>query len=308
MAQQSTSSKIWIIVLILFGLFIISIFTAMIFSLALFGTSLPATGNVALVPIVGEITTDGSETVWGETTTSSTDVVAFIEEIEEDDSIKAILFEIDSPGGSAVASKEIVDAIKAAKKPKVAVIRELGASGAYWAASAADHIIADELSITGSIGVLSSYLEFSGLMERYGVKYQEITGGKYKDTGSPFKNLTDEERAILQQKIDKIHRIFIDSVAQNRNLSRGQVLKAADGMFLLGIEAKELGLVDEIGNKKTAEAWIKQKTNLTEISYVEYKYEPTLLEALAKLKNQNSFFIGKGIASYFAEQKNKIRT
>ncbi|MEM3126513.1 MAG: signal peptide peptidase SppA [Candidatus Woesearchaeota archaeon] len=305
---KSTSSKVWIIVLVLFGLLMISSLTALIFSVALFGTSFPAEGNVALIPITGEISTDGSESSWGEITTSSTDVMSFIEEAEKNNEIKAILFEIDSPGGSAVASKEIVDAIKQAKKPKVAVIRELGASGAYWAASATDHIIADELSVTGSIGVLSSYLEFSGLMEKYGVKYHELTGGRYKDAGSPFKSLEPDEELLLKQKINRIHSIFIDSVAQNRNLSREKVEEVADGMFLLGIEAKEAGLVDEIGNRKTAEIWIKQRTNLTEVTYAEYVHEPTLLETLSKLKNQNSFWTGRGIASQFAENKLKIRT
>ena len=306
--KENSSKKILTIVLILSGLFIISLFTAMIFSFALFGESLPKSGNVALIPLKGVITTDGQDLGWGESGVSSTEIVEFIEEVEKDDQIKAIVFEIDSPGGSAVASKEIADAIRSTKKPTVAVIRELGASGAYWSASATDHIIADELSITGSIGVLSSYLEFSGLMEKYGVKYQQLTAGKYKDSGSPFKSLSLEEELMFQSKIDKIHQVFIYSVAQNRKIDPIKVKQIADGNFYLGMEAKELGLVDELGNKKSAEIYLKQKYNLTEITYVEYEHEDSLFEIFSELKNQNSFFVGKGIASQFTNQKVSIRT
>ena len=89
-------------------------------------------------------------------------------------------------------------------KPTIALIREIGTSGAYWIAASADRIVADELSLTGSIGVTSSYLEFEGLLNRYDINYQQISAGKYKELGNPLKELTEEERQTLQEKINKI--------------------------------------------------------------------------------------------------------
>jgi len=149
------------------------------------------TGNVALIPISGVIMTEESGSYFSSEIASSSEIVKSLHEAEESSQIKAIVLEINSPGGSAVASDEIGSAVKKAKlkKPVVAVIRDAGASGGYWVASAADYIVANRMSITGSIGVLSSYLEFSGLMEQYGVTYEKLTAGKYKDMGNPFEKL-----------------------------------------------------------------------------------------------------------------------
>src|SRR3990167_6506295 len=127
-------------------------------------------GNVALIKIYGPITTTDSGS-FASSATSSTDIVELIEKAEKNDEIKAIVFEINSPGGSPVASDEIGRAVKDAQKPTVAWIREVGASGGYWIASASDHIIANRMSLTGSIGVIGSYLEFAELLDRYNVTY-----------------------------------------------------------------------------------------------------------------------------------------
>ena len=133
-------------------------------------------GNVALIPIEGMITVNGAAG-FGASGASSSDVVKFIEKADENTQVQVILLEINSPGGSAVASDEIAAAVKNTEKPVVALIREAGASGGYWIASAADYVIANRMSITGSIGVISSYLEFSGLMEQYGVGYERLVAG-----------------------------------------------------------------------------------------------------------------------------------
>ena len=145
-------------------------------------------GNVALIPIEGIITGSGGSYL-GSSTISSKSIVEFIEEADKSDNIDAIVLEINSPGGSAVASDEIAEAVKNAKKPVVSFIREVGASGGYWVASASDYIIANRMSITGSIGVISSYLEFSGLMEKYGVGYERLVAGENKDLLSPYTKL-----------------------------------------------------------------------------------------------------------------------
>src|SRR3989338_349336 len=148
-------------------------------------------GNIALISIKGAVMpSDGFSFLAGDGV-SSERIKREPEKAEKDPSVKAILLEIDSPGGAAVASQEVANAVKASKKFKVAWIRETGASGAYWVASAADKIVASPLSITGSIGVLASYLDFSGLLNRYNVTYERIVGGKYKDIGAPYKDLTE---------------------------------------------------------------------------------------------------------------------
>jgi len=261
-------------------------------------------GNVALISIEGVIA-GNQGSYWGQEVVSSKEIVGFLKEAEENTMIKAVVLEINSPGGSAVASDEIASQIKRMKKPVVAVIREVGASGGYWVASAADYVIANRMSITGSIGVLSSYLEFSGLMEHYGVSYERLVAGEYKDMGTPFRKLTEEERNILQKKINKIHEFFIEEIARNRNLSGEKVKKLATGEFFLGSEALGLGLVDELGNKERAEAYLKERLGLKEIDYMQYEIKKSFWEELLGVFNNYFFKIGEGIGSVLVSQGNK---
>ena len=164
----------------------------------------------------------------------------------------AYIFEIDSPGGLVVPSKEIADKIKSIKVPKIAQIRGCGASGAYWVASACDKIIANDMSIVGSIGVRSGYLEFSDLLKKYGVKYNNLNAGKFKGAGDPFSELTEDQRKYLEDHINETHEYFIKSVAKNRNMDIENLRKIADGRIFSGLKGKELGLVDELGGLETA--------------------------------------------------------
>ncbi len=265
----------------------------------------PQRGNVAKIPIEGPITGNGGNS-FGDVAVSSSDVVEFIESADEDAQIKAILLEINSPGGSAVASDEIAAAIKKTEKPVVAVIREAGASGGYWIASAADHIIANRMSITGSIGVISSYLEFSGLMDKYGVGYQRLVAGDRKDIGVPLRKLDDEEQKILQGKLNRIHAFFMQGVAENRGMKMSDVEKIATGEFYLGVEALELGLVDQLGDEDTAEKYLKEKYDLETIEYVVYQKELGFLELLTGVVSDFFFNIGEGMASVFVKQTNQM--
>ncbi|MEK6899794.1 MAG: signal peptide peptidase SppA [Nanoarchaeota archaeon] len=262
-------------------------------------------GNVALIPIEGEITADGGQEM-GLAAVSAKEIVNFVEEADENPEIKVILLEINSPGGSAVASDEIADAVSTASKPVVALIREAGASGAYWVASAADYVIANRMSITGSIGVLSSYLEFSGLMEKYGVNYEELTAGQYKELGSPYKTLSSQDRLILQSKLNKIHGYFIEKVAENRKLDIENVKALATGEFFLGVEALDLGLVDQLGNKDTAEEFIKGTYGLKKISYVNYEHETGFFDILGSVFSDFSFKMGEGIGSILLKQQARV--
>ena len=262
-------------------------------------------GNVALIPIEGMITGSGGSYL-GKSTLSSQDMVNFIKQADQNEKIKVILLEINSPGGSAVASDEIAAAVKKTNKPVVALIREVGASGGYWIASAADHIIANRMSITGSIGVLSSYLEFSGLMDDYGVNYEKMVAGKYKDMGTPFRKLKDDERGILQEKLNKIHGFFIEEIVENRNLKKSNVVKISTGEFYLGVEALQLGLVDQLGDKDSAIDYIKGEYNIEEVSFAEYRRELGFFEKLSTVLDSFSFHVGEGLGSIFMHNDNNL--
>lgn len=265
-------------------------------------------GNIALISIKGTIMSGDSFSIFSGQGISSEKIVREIERADEDQSVKAILLEIDSPGGTAVASQEIAEAVKASKKFKVAWIRETGASGAYWVASAADKIVASPLSITGSIGVLASYLDFSGFLNDYNITYQRIIGGKYKDIGSPYKTLTLDEREILQDSIDSMHSYFIKEVAKNRNLPLDYVEQIATGAFYTGLKAKELGLIDELGGKEDAINIIEEKLNI-EANVIEYKERLSFLDALTMMFSDFSYKLGQGIGSaLFSQNEVRVRT
>lgn len=186
---------------------------------------------------------------------ASQEIVSAIEGVQSDDNIKAILIEVDSAGGMPVAGEEIANALKASGKPTVAVIRQLGTSAAYWAATGADRIFASKNSDVGSIGVTMSYLENADK----DTKYVQLSSGKYKDAGDPDKPLTAEEKELFMRDIKLVHENFIEDVATNRNIPLEEVRSIADGSSVLGTTAKSLKLIDEIGSWTEAEKYLEQQ-------------------------------------------------
>ncbi len=293
--NNTTVKTVLITVVIIFAvLFLLPFMLLLIFSSA---NTQPSFGNIAIIPVKGPILTTAPSGFGAAQVASSEEIILYLEDAAQDSSIDAIILEINSPGGSAVASDEIGTVIKQIDKPVVAQIREVGASGGYWIASASDHIVAHRMAITGSIGVISSYLEFSGLMEEYGVGYERLVAGNNKDIGTPFKQLSNKERTILQEKLDTIHDYFIQEVAENRDLSQTKVREVATGEFYLGVEALELGLIDELGNLDTVEAYLSQQHDIKRFEYVIYESELTLFDALFGVFNNFFFSVGKGIGS-----------
>ncbi|MFH0876048.1 MAG: signal peptide peptidase SppA [archaeon] len=300
---MNKKAKAWVFVLIvIIILFFFSMLIAGIISVLFGGDVSAISGNVAVIPIKGTIVTEGSPGIFSQDLTSSSKVVGLIERADKNVNIKAIVFEINSGGGSAVASDEIASKIKKIEKPTVSWIREVGASGAYWIASSTDYIIVNRMSITGSIGVIGSYLQFSGLMSRYNVTYERLVGGKYKDIGTPFKSLEDKERELFQKEIDIIHDYFIDEVSQNRNIPRDKIEEIATGLFYTGVQAKELGLVDELGGEDEVKQYLEKKYNIS-VNYVRYEDKPTFLEMLSQALILPSFYMGKGIGSAFLDRE-----
>ena len=250
--------------------------------------------SIVVVPLYGVISSSEDSSIFqGSSSISSINTVKKIKELNDNKFVKGVIFEIDSPGGEVVASEEIAEAVKSLNKPKYAVIRSTGASGGYWIASATDKIYASKMSITGSIGVIGSYLEFSGLMEKYGIGYERFVGGVYKDLGSPFKQSTDSEELLYQGKIDKIYDYFVHQVAENRKMNVDEIKKIATGEFYLGIEAKDLNLIDEFGGREEAVNAMKIQLNSSNIEVVETKKQTSFFELLSGLGAYN---FGRGFA------------
>ena len=219
--------------------------------------SCPKEAKVAVIKIQGGLVTyqkkgdswhDYEEETKFNNATSSERIIEYIEDAEKRDHIKTIIIEIDSYGGGAVASEEIMLAVKRATKPTKAVIRGGGVSGAYLIATGADKIYASEISDIGGIGVTMSYLDYSQKNKEESIIYQELSAGKFKDAGDPDKTLTEEERELLMRDIEKTHEVFIRRVAENRNMDIEKVRELADGSTVMGETAKEKGLIDEIGD------------------------------------------------------------
>jgi protease-4 len=223
-------------------------------------TSLSGGGscNVAVIPLSGElfVTTADADTNGG---SAAHDIVASISSAESDDSIKGIVLQINSPGGSPVGGEMIADALRGAKKPTVALIQDMGDSAAYLAASGASTIIASAMSDVGDIGVTSSYIDYSGSDLKAGNTFVQLSAGKYKDAGNPDKPLTAEEKKLFQANIDDVYETFVSIVARNRNLPIDTVRTLADGSPMTGNKGLEKHLVDTLGNMDTARDWFAQK-------------------------------------------------
>lgn len=261
--------------------------------------------QITVIPIYGPIMIDQADGLISTQAVVADELIAELKQAEQNPNVKAIVLEINSPGGSAVASAEVAATLQSLNKTTYSIIRDVGASGAYWIAASTDKIFASPMSITGSIGVISSYLEFSGLMEKYGVDYERLVAGKHKDIGTPFKDLTPEERTILEKKLEAIHQIFIRDVAANRNLPEEAIPLISTGEFFLGTEAQELGLVDQLATKEQALEIIKQEMKTPDASIVEKKKRESFFESLAK---QIPLSFGRGFAQEVLarEYQNKL--
>lgn len=190
---------------------------------------------------------------------ASEEINYYIKQANEDDDIKGIIIEVDSPGGLPVAGSEIANALKRSVKPTVAVIRQSGLSSAYWAISGAGYIFASKNSDVGSIGITSSYLDNVAKNKKDGNAYVELVAGKYKDAGNPDRPLTAEEKEMFQRDLNIVHQNFIADVAANRDIPLEDVQKIADGSSVLGEQAKTLKLIDAIGDLRDAEKYLEDK-------------------------------------------------
>jgi protease-4 len=184
------------------------------------------------------------------------DTVAELKRFGDSSSVKAIVLRIDSPGGGVVPSQEIHDAVERVRtkqnKTVVASMGTVAASGGYYIAAAADRIVANPGTLTGSIGVIMELVNLEGLLQKVGVESVVIKSGHYKDIGSPFRKMGADDRRILQGVMDDVHNQFIEAVAKGRSLDVAAVRTLADGRIFTGRQALDAQLVDELGDLEAA--------------------------------------------------------
>lgn len=185
------------------------------------------------------------------------DVQPVIEQLvkfTKDDSVKAIVFRIESPGGGVSPSQELYREIQrtAEKKPVVASMGSVAASGGYYIASGVQKIYANPGTITGSIGVIAQFTNFEELFKKIGFRMEVVKSGAFKDVGNPGRAMTPDERQYLQKLLDSVHQQFVRDVARGRRMPEEKVREIADGRIFTGEQAKEMGLVDELGGLNDA--------------------------------------------------------
>lgn len=243
-----------------------------------------AQNKVAVISLSGPIQSESSGFFFGGNVITPESVRTELERAKNDVSVKAIVLQINSPGGSVAASQEIVNLIEQVKKPIVVSMGDLAASGGYYISAGTDKIVALPGTLTGSIGVISEMPNLKGLFDKLGIDMQVFIAGKHKDMYGGLRDLTPEEKVIMQDMTDQLYNQFVQVVAKGRGMSEDKVRELATGQLYTGTQAKELGLVDELGGLQTA---IDSAASLSGISKPEVEYykhqAPSLLNSLLGL-------------------------
>jgi len=240
-------------------------------------------GQVGVVEIKGVIA-DSAETI------------RLIKRFREDDAIRAIVLRVESPGGVVGPSQEIYREIEKTVlvKKVIASMGSVAASGGYYVSAAADGIIANPGTITGSIGVIMGYTNFEGLLDKIGLTPVVIKSGEFKDMGSPTRKMTPQERKTLQYFVDQTHRQFVAAIAKGRDMELSAVEKLADGRIYTGEEALKQGLIDRLGNLEDAIEWAGRLAGVEgkisavykreeKFSFLKYLSESVLNDLISKI-------------------------
>jgi len=252
--------------------------------------------KIVMVDISGIISSEKKRTLSG--FSEQPDMVARIKEeldkAAEDKNVRGLILRINSPGGTTTASdiihREILRFKKKTNAPVVACLLDLATSGAYYIASAADRIIAHPTTVTGSIGVIAMKFDVSGLMGKLGISEESIKSGEKKDIMSPFRGLTDEERGIMQDIVDSLHKQFVTVVEQGRpQLTASDITSLADGRVFTAAQAKEHKLIDDIGYLDEAIEKVKEKTGLAKVRIVMYVRPPAYKNNIYSHSSVNIF-------------------
>jgi len=209
--------------------------------------------KVAVIELTGIMTSSHNA---GSRATSARKVIALLERYRGDESVKAIVLRVDTPGGTVVAAQEIHGELMRLRensgKKIVVSMGDLAASGGYYVACAADRVFASPGTLTGSIGVIMQFPDYQGLLGKIGLGTNTIKSGEFKDVGNGARTMSDRDRKLLQSLVDDVYAQFVEAVAAGRRMSPEQVRPLADGRVFSGRQAKQLGLVDELGDLDAA--------------------------------------------------------
>jgi len=238
--------------------------------------------KIAVIPLTGVITGTSGSFMYGQVITPEL-VREQLKRAEGDTAVKAVILRVDSPGGEVAPCQEILEEIEQAKqsKPVVVSMGSTAASGGYYISCEADKIVALSSTLTGSIGVIAQIPNLKGLFDKLGIEMQTFTGGEHKDMYAGYRNLTPEEQEIMQNLVDEYYEQFIAVVAEGRGMDKEEVRSLATGQLYTGVEAEELGLVDELGGLDKA---VEVATELSGAvsPKVEY-YKPRAISILSEL-------------------------
>lgn len=236
-------------------------------------------GRIAKLSVDGAIASGGSSGLFATESYNHEDFLKQIEAIEADERVSGVLLEVNSPGGGVYESAEIANLLNEVRTerdlPMYVSMKNMAASGGYYISAQADKIFATEETVTGSIGVIMSGLNYSGLLEKIGVEDTTVKSGALKDMGSATRPETEQDHAVLQAYIDNAYNRFVKVVSEGRNKSEDEVKKVADGRIYDGVQAKEAGLVDEIGYPTDALAAMREDLDLQDAELVEYSTSST---------------------------------
>jgi protease-4 len=240
-----------------------------------------AENKVAVISLSGPIQSESSGFLFGGSVISPQFVRNQLEKAKNDVAVKAIVLQIESPGGSVAACQEILNEIERVKKPIVVSFGTVAASGGYYISTKADKIVALPGTLTGSIGVISEMPNLKGLYQKLGIEMEVFKAGKYKDMYAGLRELTPEEKVIMQEMTDQLYDQFVQVVVNGRGMSEEKVRDLATGQLYTGVEAKELGLVDELGGLNKAIDMAASLAGIEKPKVEYYKREaPSLLSTL----------------------------
>jgi len=265
--EMSGKKQPILIVFLILGFVVLFLGLTMVLILSFYGSSSDfAFGEkIGVIPIEGPIA-------------DSRSITAQLVKFAKDDTIRAIILRIDSPGGGVGPSQEIYREVMKTRKTKkvIASMGSLAASGGYYIAAGADKIVANPGTITGSIGVIMEFVRLEELLKKLGISLEVMKSGEFKDIGSPHRQMTEREKELIQGLLSDIQGQFVRAVAKGRKLSVEKVEEIADGRIISGARAKELGLVDRLGNFLDAVELAKKMTGIKGEAKLVYPEKPRI--------------------------------
>lgn len=240
------------------------------------------TDKILIIPLKGVITSQSPKKLFQETPSIVDSVIKQLKQARDDNDIKAVILEINSPGGGITASdiiyKKVLEFKEETNKKVIVYMQDVAASGAYYISAAADKIVSHPTTITGSIGVIMPLINIANLAEKYGIEDNSIKSGDMKSIGSPLKKMSDDERKVLHDIVDEMYTRFLNIIAVGRNMKIEDVRKLADGRIYTGKQALDNGLVDQLGYIEDAITLAKEMTGLKEAKIIKYKRRFNLAE------------------------------